>query len=507
MVKYLKKRIFLLVFLAIFTILCVLTYKDFGASFDEPEVYLWGKFLYTRVRGNDPAYEKDFVIPSKGSVMAYYNSSYPALLHQINKTESIEVNHLLNLLFSIGIFVAMYEALLLAFKNPSYAIIGPLLLFTAPRFMGDTPINPKDIPFAIVYFVALSSIYITTHWEQKKRILFVGLFFGLAQSWRVVGYSLYPIILIYQAFALLKYRGKEFIKQFINTLLEIVLIFIIGFFIHMITLPLLGSNPFHHFIDLMNITKQFPWKSSTLFMGQQTSAERLPLSYLPIWFGITTPILILFFVAITPLLWKKINTLQVLFLIALVVNLVIFFTIRPVIYDGVRHMIFLLPILVGIASVNSIYLFQIKNKYIKSIVLGALLIHLIFMSYTYIKLHPYEYTYFNIFTNGIKGADKQFETEFWGSSTKELADWINNGNKKIDFVDKKIGVYGSVSAMEYYNNDLHLNMTVLGYEKNKEYDYISCWYRWYGCEGIKGKIVYQVKRDGVVFNTLYKTVR
>ena len=504
---FFKRHTLLFIFLIFFFVISTLTYKDFGTSFDEPGVYLWGKLFYNRVRGNDPALNKDFVIPRDKSDMAFYNSTYPAILHQINKSERMEVNHFLNLLFSSVIFIAIYRILLVTFQNPIYAILGPLLLFTAPRFMGEVPLNPKDIPFAIVFYLALALIYFTSHWETKKRILILGIFFGLAQSWRIIGYTLYPITVIYELIVLLRSNKKNILKQIGELFLEVFLIFIIGFLIHMTTLPYLGADPFHHFIDLLSLTKKFPWNSSTLFMGQQTSAQKLPLSYLPVWFGITTPLVILFLVASTVFLWKKINKLQLLFLTALLVNFGLFFILRPVVYDGVRHMVFLIPILVTIASINCIFLLKDNNKVIKYLVLVILGLHLLFIGFNYMKLHPYEYTYFNIFVNGVKGADKQYETEYWGTSSKELFNWMNHDENKQLFEGKKIGVYGSVAVMEYYNKDLNLNMTVSDYKKNKTYDYISCWYRWDGCEGVIGELIYQVKRDNVVFNSLYKTIK
>jgi hypothetical protein len=42
-----------------------------------------------------------------------------------------------------------------------------------------------------------------------------------------------------------------------------------------------------------------------------------------------------------------------------------------------------------------------------------------------IRLHPYEYIYYNRFVGGVRGAQNRFELDYWGISYREAADYVN----------------------------------------------------------------------------------
>jgi hypothetical protein len=41
-----------------------------------------------------------------------------------------------------------------------------------------------------------------------------------------------------------------------------------------------------------------------------------------------------------------------------------------------------------------------------------------------IRLHPYEYVFFNRSSGGLRAASGRYETEYWGSAYKEADDWL-----------------------------------------------------------------------------------
>src|ERR1041384_5517648 len=46
--------------------------------------------------------------------------------------------------------------------------------------------------------------------------------------------------------------------------------------------------------------------------------------------------------------------------------------------------------------------------------------------YAIVRLHPYEYIYYNSFVGGIRGADGHFELDYWRTSLPNLALELNN---------------------------------------------------------------------------------
>jgi hypothetical protein len=43
-----------------------------------------------------------------------------------------------------------------------------------------------------------------------------------------------------------------------------------------------------------------------------------------------------------------------------------------------------------------------------------------------IRLHPYEYIYYNRFIGGVNGAQRRFELDYWATSYREAAEYVNS---------------------------------------------------------------------------------
>ncbi len=136
----------------------------------------------------------------------------------------------------------------------------------------------------------------------------------------------------------------------------------------------------------------------------------------------------------------------------------LYLVLAPVIYNGLRHFLFLIPLIVlsAIVRFNEFLITPIKRSHYVALSVIALNIFLILISMW--QLHPFEYAYFNEFTNGIKGASNNFETEYFGASYKESAEWIRDVYAKEQNTKEQtptiLKVYScNVSyAMDYYSH-------------------------------------------------------
>ena len=90
----------------------------------------------------------------------------------------------------------------------------------------------------------------------------------------------------------------------------------------------------------------------------------------------------------------------------------IFILLRINIYDELRHIMFLIPLIFLISFVN-IYLFNKKIFY----GLGFSLI--LFFIMENFALNPYQYTWLNSFAK-FTDIEKNFEIDYWGVSSKNL---------------------------------------------------------------------------------------
>jgi hypothetical protein len=81
----------------------------------------------------------------------------------------------------------------------------------------------------------------------------------------------------------------------------------------------------------------------------------------------------------------------------------------PNVYDGIRHFLFILPamaIFAGIGASAFLNLFPTLYRKIAFVLLGIFIIFLTTLNH--VTLHPYQMTYFNVFTGGVQKAWKKY---------------------------------------------------------------------------------------------------
>jgi len=488
-----KKHLPLIIFLLCYFCYILLTYKTFGITWDEQAVYERGKMLYEHLIDPDKKFDSNLVIKkSEKDVWPSYNNSYAAVLFAFNKDQSYERYHLLNLLFGTLIFISNYFFLYKKYKKPWLAILGPLFLVLNPRFFGHLAANPKDMPFAILYFVCVASIYFFSSLKNVLlKVLIFGFLFSFTQSIRTIGFSLYFILFIYDFL-----KQKKSVNFFLQEFLYISIIFFISNFFMIISWPYIGSNYFKNFADVLQISKSFPWEGTVFFLGKNYFSLNLPRFYLPIFFVIGTPLFI-FFSAIGSLFLLKKNFLknEVLLLANLVIfiNTIFYFVLKPVVYNGLRHFLFLLPFFSTLAAVFVIESFSWK-KMIKRIFLVFVSINSLLVIVAQIKLFPYQYLYYNELVGGLKGASRYFETDYWNASFREGILWLEK-NVTNDKKKRKIYTCGtSLSVFYYFTDNLEW---VANYDQA---DFAICYTGSAEYKKIPGKIIHTVQRDSVPLN-------
>jgi hypothetical protein len=120
-----------------------------------------------------------------------------------------------------------------------------------------------------------------------------------------------------------------------------------------------------------------------------------------------------------------------------------------------------------------------------------------------ISLHPYEYIYYNQFIGGVRGADGRFETDYWATSYREAAEYVNS----IASPNANIWVEGPAQLFSLFaREDLKIYSTGET-ERAESYEYVVTIAR-YGFENSiypGAEIVYVIERDGAVLTVVKKT--
>lgn len=446
-----KKRILLLLFLVLYLFFAFSTYSDFGPTLDEYFVYRRGNYFYTKIRGNDETLKQSFAVKGENNEnLLYYNSTYPAVLYMFNASESYERYHLLNMIAASIMFFIVYEVLLLPVKKPTLAILGPILMAMTPRVVGHIPANPKDVPFASAYLAALALIYISYKLPKRLSILLIGCASGIAASIRLLGLSLFPIWGMYQLL-ILKGNRKIRFKELSGFVIDMMLGASVAFLVLFVSQPYIASDPINNLPESLKINSAYPWNGSILFDGGMIRASDLPWYYIPKLLLITTPvgILISALYAVFSIRKKPGQKLTVLVIMSLVLHLGMYIFLRPVVYNGLRHYLFLLPQIIILAALGLIKLIEFGGL---RRVFGytLLLFTIVTIGRFYTLMHPYEYLYFNETVGGIKNTYAQYELDYWGATDKEQSLWLRNYIRENNIRSPAVSSCSTTFAVRYY---------------------------------------------------------
>lgn len=475
------------IFFAGYLGIILLTFQDYGITWDENLHRQYGDYILN--------YYTSFFKDTSAltySNLYYYGGFFDILCALIKKISSLgeyETRHLVNALFgSLGL-IFLYLLTLEITASAGTAFLSALFLALSPKFYGHSFNNPKDIPFAVLYLLSVYMICVSIkYWDgrfPKKLILGMALGFGLCMGVRVGGLMVaifFP--LFYGLFALFRWwRGEKVFKiLFQETAYNILTVASFSYLITLLSWPWAQTYPLRSFYKAIQVMSQFPQTHKTLFEGTWLFSDQVPWYYIPKWLMISTPLTVLagvvIFFACLPFLWNKLDSPRKWSL-----SILICATLFPVIYairmkmklhNGIRHFLFLIPLMCCLAAIGYDYLVLWLNRIgtgwnsdkVKRVVVVLLSISLTPVLHWQARSHPNQYVYFNSMVGGLKGAYGKYDTDYWGNSYKEAAEWLNDfvktNREEEGHADKKYTVLSCgypLSTMYYLDKDLFIYTT------------------------------------------------
>jgi hypothetical protein len=179
-----------------------------------------------------------------------------------------------------------------------------------------------------------------------------------------------------------------------------------------------------------------------------------------------------------------------------ILPLLTFVILRPTLYDNIRQSFFIVPPIFFMAGLT---FDQIRKPGLRNILIGLVILPGLIAS---IRLHPYEYVYYNQFVGGAKGVVDRFELDYWGTSYREAADEAN----RIAPPNANVWVDGPAHLFNRFaRSDLHIYSPQEA-ERADHYDVVVTLAR-YDLEKTSfpgAPIVYAVTREGAVFAVITK---
>ena len=344
-------------------------------------------------------------------------------------------------------------------------------------------------------FFLLSTSLLTYFWYRNHpsafrlllSVLPAALLLGLSTSIRVLG-PFAALFIIYHAF---RKHGRKAIPA-------LIVYAVVAIFVTYLTWPYLWLDPIGHFIESAHVMSAYPWQGQVLFNGAEYPSTGLPASYLPVLLGIqlTEPVWVLFAVGLAAAVirFSEKRELIALTLVWFILPLIYFIVTRSPLYDNFRQIFFILPPIFLIAGV----VFEKVKRPALQIALIALCVLPGIIDG--IRLHPYEYIYYNRFIGGERGAFRRFELDYWGTSYREAADWLNANAP----ANANIWTEGPAHLLGLYlRPDLKLYSTYEA-ERADHYDYVAALTR-YNLDLQSypdAPIVHTIERDGSLLTVI-----
>jgi hypothetical protein len=445
-------------------VLGVFTVADYGMSWDEA----------FRFRGGEAKLDYYQQLVSGESVEPL-TDTYPGLfdlplaaVHEWfpGAGSHSEKGHVLSLLFGL-VGLASGWRLTARIGGERAGFWALLFLVALPRYYGHMFMNPKDVPFAATYLLSLWCLVALFQALPKpawRQVLLVGVTAGLALSTRIAG----MLILFYYAlfvglFLVLSYQvrirqkesgwGQSLKADVIYWLIRGVAAGIVALCILAVFWPTMHQNPFDQIGHSLGSAQSYGWDGLVLMDGQFWRALKLPISYVPNWLLRTTPeyilILLVAAVCIGALCCRRwisarrlpeatrlvpIGLVGFSFLFPLVYILLK----RPVLYDGLRHFLFILPPAVCVSALSFEWILKRLNTRWQQILQLSVAAMVATVLWSMVQLHPYQYVYFNQLSGGLPAAYMRDETDYWGLSHKEAGDWLNAYVDTLNTGDERV---------------------------------------------------------------------
>ena len=352
------------------------------------------------------------------------------------------------LTFSIsGIFY--YLLSLKITKNLYFALISSTLYLLYPYLFGHAQFNPKDIPFLSFWLVnTYISLVIVEDLFYEKKIDLKSIFLFSFLTAFLISIRVSGILIIFQyiisIFILLNFKKINFVNFFKNNfLISLVFIFSLLIFIYILN-PILWHNPYE-LVNSINWMSKYFNDICTLTLGECMRSLNLPSSYFFIWLFFKLPILVILGIILFPFVEKKIfsDKIRSIYYLTLLISffliLFIFILKNVAVYDELRHVLFLVPLIFLVGLVNIFY-------FNKKIFFSFGTVFILFFILENVSLNPYQYTWLNSFAK-FTNIEKNFEIDYWGVSNKNLTKKITEYSK-INKIDKDICIYGDIYAKE-----------------------------------------------------------
>jgi hypothetical protein len=504
------------VLIAALVVIALCTFRDYAISNDEGVQHRYGELIIAYYSSGLKA---DGVFSFQNLYL--YGGLFDIaaiLLSHLIPIDPYDLRHILCALIGIGgIGAAAATARLIA--GPRAALIAAAALSVCGAWYGTMFNHTKDIPFAAAMMGATLFLIRAARSLPSPRagdIAAFGLLAGAALGIRVLGL----LLVIYAGAAIVLYlprpsAGRRARWRFaIESSLRLVPALLLAYVIMILAWPWAALAPLNPFRGLLAFS-EFQYDIRTVLAGQVYEMANVPRLYVPIYILIRLPLLTLFGAALAMMfaLLPRLaagSTRPRRRDIALVSLTVIFPLLCEVIshgpaFTGMRHFLFVIPALATLAGIGldaAATALATRGRLTASGALAVVTACLLSGAVTLVRLHPYEYLYYNTVVGGLEGASRRYDLDYWFSSMPEALNQLEAYLRRTEPADagRPAHVYSVAVCGERLSFEKNVTLPQLRWDFKPEWNqsefFIAPTHM--NCDGdLDGKVIGTVKRLGV----------
>jgi tetratricopeptide (TPR) repeat protein len=507
----------------IFLILMPVLSREAGISGDEEKHYRHAEKVYNYFATGG---ENQSALSDPENKLNYYGQSFDLLTYVFNKAihtnNPYEIRHALNAITgALAIFVSGLLAVFLAGYRAG--LITLILMFISPRFLGHSFNNSMDIPFALGYIFTIYHVFRFLNQLPRfslRTAIWITLGIAFTISIRIGGLMLIPYIFAFAGLYVLakKWEYSIFSGNYLRFIwkgtLYLVIISVVAYLLSLLVWPYGFQKPLKNPFEALRMMSNITVSIRVLFDGAIHWSNRLPWYYISKYILYTVPVVILAGFLLNAFLsgfyrkqFKPVYTFFLYFAVVFPIAYVVYKESN--VYGGWRHLIFVFPPMVILASISfETLITHIRSKYLKLIPALILFIGILHPVRFIVANHPFEYMYFNEIMGGTNAAYGRFETDYYLNSLKQGSDWLieNVISRKPAGDSQKIRVTSNASFSYYFRNyaDRVIPMYTRYYERGADdWDYAVFFCNYISPDQLKNNIwppyntIYTVRVDTV----------
>ena len=439
-------RVATLVFFTAYLILGFVIVDDYGITFDEAVQRRHGLVTVEYVadklgiehppltdgRHGFAPYGVFYQLVALGAEWLFGESGSPFRYYRLR--------HILNfLLFGLAL-ASFYGLLRLRWPTERWLpLIGTVVLTLSPRVFANAFFNPKDHVFLVFYLIATYTLFrYLKHRDRQSLLLHV-------VSSAIVLNTRPAALIIPLGTACILIAEQLFLRPDHYRRLWAVVVYVpCAALLAVLFFPMLWEQTGGRTAAMIAEMANYDWGASVLFFGKTIPANALPWYYVPVWIGITTPIVYSLFIVVgivlvayrsvvrifsTTLyreLHREYDVIQWMLALAPVVVVV---ALQSTLYHGWRHMYFIYPSLVYLL-VLAYHTIASRYRLPAAVVLA---LSLTWTAFKMVEMHPHQQVFFNRLVRGPYTLQR-FDMEYYGSSFRaalvELAEQIPDGETR-----------------------------------------------------------------------------